>query len=264
MINMFDFHIHTRVSFDSEAVPRDVILAAEQKGISEICFTDHFDCHSDKLARHDLFAPEDYLSEYGSVSSDKILIRRGIEFGLTEWNAYMMEDLEKKIDFDFVLGSLHFVNGVDPYFSEFWVGKEPHAAMISYLDKTLECLKLHNNFDVLAHLNYVSRSANNPTGKPIYYKDCREVADEIMKHLVKEGKGLEVNTSGRDRIGDFTPSLDYLKRFRELGGEIVTVGSDAHTPERVGEYTREASEMISEVFGYVCTFEKRKPIFHKL
>ena len=73
----------------------------------------------------------------------------------------------------------------------------------------------------------------------------------------------EINTSGVDRAGDFLPSMDYLKRFRELGGEIITVGSDAHTPDRVGQYTKEAISLAKEVSGYVCTFEKRKPLFHK-
>ena len=75
---------------------------------------------------------------------------------------------------------------------------------------------------------------------------------------------MEINTSGVDRCGDFLPGLAYLKRFKELGGEIVTVGSDAHDVRRVGQYTLQACEMLKEVFGYVCTFEDRKPIFHKL
>ena len=74
---------------------------------------------------------------------------------------------------------------------------------------------------------------------------------------------MEVNTSGMDRVGEFLPSKAFLKRFRELGGEIVTVGSDAHNADRVGQYTKEAIEMVKDIFGYVCTFENRKPIFHK-
>ena len=75
---------------------------------------------------------------------------------------------------------------------------------------------------------------------------------------------MEINTSGVDRVGDFLPSKAFLKRFKELGGEIVTVGSDAHDPSRVGQYTAEALEILKEIFGYVCTFERRKPIYHKL
>jgi histidinol-phosphatase (PHP family) len=85
-----------------------------------------------------------------------------------------------------------------------------------------------------------------------------------MKTLAQNGKGMEINTSGVDRVGDFLPSIDFIKRFRELGGEIITVGSDAHDTSRVGQHISEALEIAKDVFGYVCTFEKRKTIFHKL
>ena len=79
-----------------------------------------------------------------------------------------------------------------------------------------------------------------------------------------KGKGLELNTSGLDRCGGFLPTPDYFRRFKELGGEIVTVGSDAHRSDRVGQYSKEACQVLKEIFGYVCTFEGRKPVFHKL
>ena len=85
-----------------------------------------------------------------------------------------------------------------------------------------------------------------------------------MKTVIAKGKGMEINTSGVDRVGDFLPSAPFLKRYKELGGEIVTVGSDAHDPSRVGQYAKEALDILKDVFGYVCTFENRKPIFHKL
>ena len=88
--------------------------------------------------------------------------------------------------------------------------------------------------------------------------------EEILDTLVRKGKGLEINTSGLDRIGDFFPGREYLRRFRELGGEIVTVGSDAHTLNRVGRQIPEALDVLKEIFGYVCTFEGRKPVFHRL
>lgn len=75
---------------------------------------------------------------------------------------------------------------------------------------------------------------------------------------------MEINTSGVDRVGDFLPSLDFMKRFHELGGEIVTVSSDAHDASRVGQYISGALDIAKDVFGYVCTFEKRKAVFHKL
>ena len=85
-----------------------------------------------------------------------------------------------------------------------------------------------------------------------------------MKTLAQKGKGMEINTSGKDRVGEFLPSYDFIKRFKELGGEIITIGSDSHDDTRVGQYISEALDIAKDVFGYVCTFDKRKVVFNKL
>jgi len=133
-----------------------------------------------------------------------------------------------------------------------------------YLEATLDCVKLHEDFDVLAHLTYIAKARSNPVSRPVPLAEHRELIDEILKVLARKGKGLEMNTSGVDRCGDFLPGEVYFRRFKELGGEIVTIGSDAHTADRVGEHTFRACELLKDIFGYVCTFEQRKPIFHKL
>jgi histidinol-phosphatase (PHP family) len=122
----------------------------------------------------------------------------------------------------------------------------------------------HTDFDVLGHLTYISKARSNPTKRLLPYEWYREVYDEILKILVAKGKGMEINSSGVDRCGDFLPHAQYLRRFKELGGEIVTVGSDAHTADRVGQYMDRACQLAMEIFGHVCTFENRTPIFHKL
>ena len=90
------------------------------------------------------------------------------------------------------------------------------------------------------------------------------MVDEILRTLAKKGKGMEVNTSGMDRAGDYLPGAVYLKRFQELGGKIVTVGSDAHRCDRVGQYSFEVCRMLKDIFGHVCTFRDREPVFHRL
>lgn len=261
---MFDYHIHTSVSFDSEESPEDVVKEAEKLGLREICFTDHHDLNGKPDGVHYLFTIEDYNKAYDKLTSKKVKIRRGIEMGLTLWNKEMAEKFISMREFDFVLGSVHYAGGYDPYFAEFWEGINFRQGVDKYLKDTFECVKLHDNFDVLGHLTYVCKSTYNPEHKAIPYSEVSDMADEIMKCLVSKGKGMEINTSGVDKAGDFLPSLDYLRRFRELGGEIVTIGSDAHDTSRLGQYSKEALSMAKEVFGYVCTFEKRKPIFHKL
>ncbi len=261
---MFDFHLHTKISFDSTEEPIKMIRAAEKLGLQEICFTDHCDHHGNRNGKHYIFTMEEYADAYDSIISDKIKIRRGIEMGLTQWNVEAAEEVLSGREFDFVLGSVHYAGGYDPYFPEYWEGITFDQAVDKYLNEILKCVKIHDNFDVLGHLTYVCKATHNPTHQTVPYSQVADLADEIMKILVVKGKGMEINTSGVDRAGDFLPSLDYLKRFRELGGEIVTIGSDAHERTRVGQYAKEAIALAKEVFGYVCTFEKRKPIFHKL
>ena len=166
--------------------------------------------------------------------------------------------------FDFVLGSVHFVNEQDIYYKEFWQNKTVEQAVALFLEETLKCVEHHDGYDVLGHLSYICKARAHPDPKPLYYRDHREIVDEIMKILVRKGKGMEINTSGVDRCGDFLPTEEFFRRFKELGGEIVTIGSDAHNAERVGQYSGRACQMMKDIFGYVCTFEDRKPIFHKL
>ncbi len=261
---MFDYHLHSRVSFDSDCAPKDIVSAAEKAGLKEICFTDHYDFNDVFREKRDLFTIEQYRADYDALSSKKITIRRGVEFGLTTWNQNELKELLDLYNFDFVIGSVHYAGGYDPYFEEFWTHNGIDTAFEKYLLQTLECVKAHRDFDVLGHLDYVCKSLYNPTRKPIYYQDYSDVCDEIMKTLVQNGKGMEINTSGVDRVGDFLPSLDFIKRFRQLGGEIITVGSDSHDSNRVGQHIAGALEIAKEVFGYVCTFDKRKAVFHKL
>lgn len=261
---MFDFHLHSRVSFDSDCNPQEMVAVAEKRGLKEICFTDHYDFNDDINKAHDLFEIDDYKAAYDRLESDSVIIRRGVEFGLTNWNCKQLKALLSSYDFDFCIGSVHYAGGFDPYFKEYWEHNGWEEGFQKYLLQTLDCVKSHTDFDVLGHINYVCKSEHNPTKKPLYYKDYSDICDEIMKELAYKGKGMEINTSGFDRVGEFLPDITYIKRFKELGGEIITVGSDSHNGERVGQYIAGALEIAKEVFGYVCTFDNRKIKFHKL
>ena len=261
---MFDFHMHSRVSFDAHDTGEALAKAALAAGLKEICFTDHLDY--DPLGKMGVLAFDTaaYNAEYDHLELPGLKIRRGCEFGMAPDNRpRFLEDLRRR-HFDFVLGSIHFVDDLDVYFPEFWVDKTVFQAERRYLEVTLDCLRSHSDFDVLAHLTYIGKAKCHPAPRPVPYAQHREIIDEILQILVDKEKGLEMNTSGVDRCGGFLPTADIFHRFRELGGEIVTVGSDAHQAGRVGQYTFEACEVLKDIFGYVCTFEDRKPIFHKL
>ena len=261
---MFDYHMHTIVSFDGHDRGLQMAQAAKEAGLKEICFTDHLDY--DPLGKMGVLAFDTaaYNAEYDNLEVPGLKIRRGMEFGMTPDNrAQFREDLKRR-PFDFVLGSIHFVDNLDVFFKEYWQDKTVFEAERRYLQATLDCVRIHDDFDVLAHLTYIGKTSAHHAPRPVPYAEHRELVDEILKIVAAKGKGLEMNTSGVDRCGGFLPTVDYFRRFKELGGEIVTIGSDAHSAERVGQYSAEACAILKDIFGYVCTFEDRKPIFHKL
>ena len=261
---MFDYHMHTVVSFDGRDRGIQMAQAAKNAGLKEICFTDHLDY--DPLGKMGVLAFDTaaYNAEYDDLELPGLKIRRGMEFGMTVDNrALFKEDLQRR-PFDFVLGSIHFVDDLDVYFAEYWNGKTVFEAERRYLEATLDCVRLHDDFDVLAHLTYIGKTTAHHAPRAVPFDEHREIIDEILKVLADKGKGMELNTSGLDRCGSFLPTADYFRRFKELGGQIITIGSDAHSASRVGQYSFDACEIFKDIFGYVCTFENRQPIFHKL
>ncbi len=261
---MFDYHVHSTVSFDGKAAARQQAAAAKQAGLREICFTDHVDYDPKASVQTMIFDPAAYSAAYDGLTVPGLDIRLGMEFGLTTDNLPQLREQLRRRRYDFILGSIHFVDGLDVYFPEYWQGKTAFRAQRDFLEQTLACVRVHEDFDVLAHLTFLSKSPANPEKAPIPYDAHRPLLDEILKELVTKDKGLELNTSGVDRQVGFLPGREYFVRFRELGGRIVTVGSDAHTADRVGQYCGDACGILKEIFGYVCTFRDRKPIFHDL
>ena len=261
---MFDCHMHSIVSFDGHNTGLELAQAAASRGLKEICFTDHVDFVSGAPVQTMVFDVPRYNQEYDGLEVPGLKIRKGMEFGLTEGNQSLLLQRLSQRHYDFVLGSVHFVDGLDVYFQEFWQDKIPAQAQRRFLEQTLAMVQAHQDFDVLAHMTFLMKSPYNPVRAPLSSDAHREIIEEILKVLVRKGKGLEMNTSGVDRSVGFLPTIDVFRRFKELGGEIVTVGSDAHRTDRVGQYCLQAAQMLAEIFGYVCTFQDREPIFHKI
>lgn len=261
---MFDYHMHSIVSFDGHNTGLELARAAADRGLTEICFTDHVDFDASSPVQTMVFDVQRYNQEYDHLEVPGLKIRKGMEFGLTDGNQSLLLQRLSQRHYDFVLGSVHFVDGVDVYYKEYWEGKIPAQAQQRFLEQTLAMVNAHQDFDVLAHMTFLMKSPYNPVRAPLSFDAHREVMEEILRVLAQKGKGLEMNTSGVDRSVGFLPTIDVFRRFHELGGEIVTVGSDAHRTDRVGQYCGQAARMLADIFGYVCTFQDRKPIFHKI
>ena len=171
----------------------------------------------------------------------------------------------KSDDFDFVIGSTHVCHGKDPYYPGFFDGRESREAIREYFEATLENIRKFSNFDVYGHLDYVVRYAPEQD-KDYSYEIYQDILDEILKLLLDKGKGIELNTGGLKKgMRDFHPCMGALKRYRELGGEIITIGSDSQDTDNIAAHFERAADALKECgFRYYCVFEKRSPEYHKL
>ena len=171
----------------------------------------------------------------------------------------------KEHDYDFIIGSSHICHGKDPYYPAFYEGRSQEAAYREYFESILENLKVYSNFDVYDHLDYVVRYG--PTKDQGYsYEMYREIFDRILTTLIDMEKGVEINTSALARgMREPNPCIGILRRYRALGGEIVTVGSDAHKPGQIAHAFDRAAEILKDCgFRYYVVYEKRNPSFYKL
>lgn len=267
-----DCHLHSHHSGDSDSPMEAMIEAGIAAGLDIMCFTEHndFDYPEADGITEDMWQlnVDSYLYELISMREryeGKIKLLFGLELGLQPVCMRQNAVLAKSYDFDFIIGSSHVCDSMDPYFPEFWEGKTEQEALRRYFESELENIKKHSNFDVYGHLDYAVRYAKNKD-RDYRYADYSDIIDEILKALIEKGKGIELNTGGiKSGMKDFHPGREILKRYLELGGEILTVGSDAHTPDRVAEHFDRACESLKEIgFRYVAVYEKRNPEFFKL
>ncbi len=265
---LWDTHMHTYYSGDSSAVPEDMAYAAKQAGLSGICFTDHLDLDYPKDPKLFLLDIPHYLEETRALAeglSHTLLdftICTGIELGLQPHLAKRHQLLLAEYDFDFVIGSSHVVHGIDPYYPEYYEGREEFQAYEEYFSSILENIAAFDGFDVYGHLDYVVRYGPNQN-RFYSYDAFRDLIDEILKALIARGKGIEVNTGGfKYGLLHPNPTEEILKRYRELGGEILTIGSDAHGPEHVAYCFEQISSILKKAgFQYFTVFRHRKPMF---
>lgn len=263
-----DFHLHSFFSGDSDTAPELIAEIALQRGLSAICFTDHYDAdypYEDVCFELDTKACLEQIAGLRSAYKGRIKIGSGVELGLQPHLGALYRSYTGRFPFDFVIGSTHLVDGKDPYYASFWEGCAPKDGIRRFLEVTLENMKAFDDFDVYGHLDYIVRYAPLEP-RSFFYEDYGELMDEILKFLISHGKGIEVNTGGyKAGLGCPNPCPEVLRRFRELGGEIVTMGSDAHTAEYVGSFMEEAREILRDCgFRYFALFKGRKAEFVRL
>lgn len=262
---LWDTHMHTFFSGDSESSMRSMVDAAIDCGLDGICITDHLDYdYPDEpdLFTLDLPAYRDHIHELQAEYGSRLPICLGIELGLQPHLAERQNKLLTEYSFDFIIGSSHVVHGNDPYYPAFYEGRNEEEAYREYFSSIIENAKAFDDFDVYGHIDYVVRYGPNKNTQYSYARYA-DIIDESLKFLIEHGKGIEINTAGfKYGLGHPHPTEDIIKRYRELGGEIITIGSDAHKPEHVAFDFVKVPDILKEAgFRYYTVFKERKPQF---
>ena len=274
---MRDCHVHTNMSHDGKSTLQEYITAAKEKGIDEITITNHYDIYDGINTSLRTLDVDKDISEYKKFrDSEQVKINYGLEIGLQPYEniyrqiKYMVDHHDESIDF--IIGSSHITRrkdmAMDPSFFMDNNGQklEMKKAFLNYFKEVLLNIKKYNNeFDVYGHLDYVIRYGGYNINS-LDYKEFKEILDEILVNLIRKDKGLEINTSGfRYGLNNPHPNIEILKRFKELGGYIVTMGSDAHRAEDLGSHFDVATEILKSCgFKEYAVFQKRVPKFYNL
>lgn len=262
-----DVHMHCGFSNDSETRPEDMVESAIAKGLSVICFTDHYDKDNLDWGDEAIFDVESYFQKMIELQEeyrDQIDIRIGAEIGMQPYLAEYYQDFMAQHPFDFVIGSVHSVLEHDVALDFFQKHSDPEGYRI-YFEEMLQDVQKIKSYDVLGHLDYIVRYSNQGS-KGFDLNDYMDIIEEILKQVIAHGKGIEMNMSGlKYGLGAPHPQPEIIKRYRELGGEIITVGADGHIPEHIAYDYHLADDILKSCgFKYYTEFKGRKPLFVKI
>lgn len=265
---MKDCHVHTKISHDGISSMDEYMKIANTLGVDEITFTEHYDIYDGLKTLLKTLDVDKYKYEYFSHKDDKKLKTNfGIEIGLQPDIFDQISSMVKEQPFDFIIGSSHITCkkdiAKDKSFFDNCTRKE---AYLKYFKEVLQNIKLYNNeFDVYGHLDYVVRYGGY-SEKKIDINEFSEVIDEILINLIRKDKGIEINTSGiRYGLGTPHPNIEIIKRYKELGGKIITLGSDAHNACDLASNFSEAFDILESAnFSEIAVFHKRIPQFYKI
>lgn len=261
---LLDIHVHSVYSFDGREQVSDIALRAGQLALSVLCLTDHCEMNSD-----DLPAVEDKIlrsvREMRSLRekhSEDVLLLSGIEMGQGTQNPEEAKRFLDAVPFDFVIGSLHNLAGEEDFYFLKYTPENAPQYLERYFDE-LSALVNWGEFDALGHMTYPLRYMSQQLPKMPDMRPYQEKIDSILHSLANQNKALEINTSGlRTAYENTFPGIEYLRRFKELGGKMVTIGSDAHTIADIGSGIRAGAQIAKKAgFDRLTYFVNRTPVF---
>ena len=273
-----DYHTHTVFSSDSMYPMEDCIKDAISIGIEEICFTDHVDygikddwddLRNNKATKKYFNVDYDkYFSDLETLREkykNQITIKNGLEFGIQKYNIEKYNKLFEKYPLDFIILSVHQIDDKEFWNHSYQDGKTEKEYYEDYFNEIYYLVQNYSNYCVLGHLDMMKRYDEKDGYNP--FVENKEIITKILKRVIADGKGIELNTSSiKYKLDDLMPSRDILKLYLELGGEVLTIGSDSHCKRDLkNSHIEELKQELRDIgFTKFCTFEKMKPTFHEL
>ena len=264
--NLFDSHTHSDNSHDGHAPISLMCESAQAKGLMGFAITDHCECDDPKLNMINRFAAVQFeILKAQAAFRDQMTVLCGIELGQAIYAEDIANALLEKYKFDFVLASLHNNPGYQDLCHDEFGNINIPRMMTKYYDNMLK-LAQWNKFDALAHLTYPLRYIQGMQNIIVDMKPYEEQIREVLKEVAKNGKAIEINTSTlRQGLGATMPSIEYVKWFKEYGGEHVTIGSDAHRAKEIGSHLEVGMDMLKEAgFDYFTVYRRREPTMLKI
>lgn len=259
---LVDYHIHSMHSVDSRSSIQEICQSAIEKGLQEIAITDHFE----PTAGDELYSFYDQKAYWADIMNakqffrGKLKIKMGVELGQPHYFLEGAQNVMEDFPYDYVIGSAHKQkDGRD--MSELNYSTMKMEDVCSMYLEQINLLLKWEDFDCVGHLDLVKRYSALTYGKNLTLSCQYELLTQVLRNIIAKGKGIEINTSGlRQAPKETMPGLDVLEIYHKLGGEILTIGSDAHKKEDIGKGIIEAIELAKQAgFTYISVFDERKP-----
>lgn len=266
----WDNHLHSAFSGDCTVPLEEMVTAARNASLRGITLTDHLDWdYKERPGLFDLDLPAYQeavcaLQQKYSASDFEILF--GLELGLQPHLGRKHKNLLNSCSFDYVIGSSHVVDGLDPYYPCYFQEHGIQNGCRRYYESILENIEAFDGFDAYGHLDYIFRYTNDAKETVDTYTGYKEIVDAILETLIQKDKALEVNTGAyRCGLSQPNPCPGILKRYRDLGGALLTIGADAHKPKHVALAFDTLAPLLKNLgFTEYAVYQKRVPVFYPL
>lgn len=275
---MIDCHTHTNNSPDAESTPLEMVQQGIKLGLDVMAITDHCEVnmwYPKEHYKHTFdYDGYNYMVSFKKSLSDNLKLKRefhkeitilnGIELGQANMDFNLAENIVSEDTLDFVIGSIHQIDGFPDFFIIDYDKVNIEPLLKAYFLNVLKLCKW-GKFDILGHLTYPIRYIAEK-GIEVNMSKFNPIIEEIFKTIIDKNLGIEVNSSGlRQKCGMSFPTIEYVKMFKDLGGTIVSVGSDAHATDQLGKNVQECIDMVKSCgFEYLTYFKHRQPIKYNI